>query len=635
MEVESGETETARDEATVNEATEDGEESEQLVTKRNTSAPVWKHFGFEADEGGKPRNVCRPQCRVCHQEVGAKDGNTSNLYSHLKNKHPELYTEVCKSKSKPKRPTSQPSLSEVFQKVQPLSTSSREHAELTRAVAYCLAKDMLPISTVEKAGFKAMIQRFYPRYQLQSRSYFSRVAIPAMVEEVKREIDLQIRSKELSFFSGTTDLWTSAAGDPYFTYTCHYINSQWEMQSVCLQTHYIPQDHTGENIKEALSATLQQWNLDQSNQVGITTDSGSNVKSACELLSWTRLSCFGHNLNLAVEKGLADGRVKRVLGLCKSIVAAFSRSWKKQRELGVVQEQKQLPTHKLKADVVTRWGSSYEMVERLIEQMEAIRVVLASDRKSAHLIPSWQDCDVLDSIVGALKPLKEMTDVLSGEKGVTVSAVKPIVHYITTEVLVAKDEDTGLTKEMKERMKVDLELRYSDSCLDQLLSLASFLDPRFKLGYVGDQESVLEEVKQQLSQLVAESETDSATAAAPENGPPASKKAKGLSKILGKRLPGTTTLVGLTPQEKIQQELDCYLAHPILEMEEDPLIWWKVEHLRYPHLAKLAQKYLCLCATSVPAERIFSIAGQIVSDRRSALKPGRVDQLVFLARNLK
>ena len=85
--------------------------------------------------------------------------------------------------------------------------------------------------------------------------------------------------------------------------------SKWEIQSFCLQTHFIPQDHTGDNIKEALSATLLQWNLDQSKQVGITTDSGSNVKSACQLLNWSRLSCFGHNLNLAVEKGLNDGRV--------------------------------------------------------------------------------------------------------------------------------------------------------------------------------------------------------------------------------------------------------------------------------------------------------------------------------------
>ena len=49
MEVESSETAT-RDEATINEAAEDGEESGQLVTKRNTSTPVWKHLGFEADK---------------------------------------------------------------------------------------------------------------------------------------------------------------------------------------------------------------------------------------------------------------------------------------------------------------------------------------------------------------------------------------------------------------------------------------------------------------------------------------------------------------------------------------------------------------------------------------------------------
>lgn len=59
----------------------------------------------------------------------------------------------------------------------------------------------------------------------------------------------------------------------------------------------------------------------------------------------------------------------------------------KQCVLGVSQEQKGLSTHKLKTDVVTRWGSSYEMVERLMEQMEAVQVVLVSDRKSSLIIP--------------------------------------------------------------------------------------------------------------------------------------------------------------------------------------------------------------------------------------------------------
>ena len=42
------------------------------------------------------------------------------------------------------------------------------------------------------------------------------------------------------------------------------------------------------------------------------------------------------------------------LRACRSAVAAFSRSWKKQRDLAVAQEQKGLPIRKLKVDAVTR-----------------------------------------------------------------------------------------------------------------------------------------------------------------------------------------------------------------------------------------------------------------------------------------
>ena len=87
----------------------------------------------------------------------------------------------------------------------------------------------------------------------------------------------------------------------------------------------MPQDHTAVNIQEALSETLHQWKLAELQLVGITSDSGSNVKLAYELLKWKRLSCFGHNLNLAVEKELNDARVQRVLRLCKSVVALHAR----------------------------------------------------------------------------------------------------------------------------------------------------------------------------------------------------------------------------------------------------------------------------------------------------------------------
>ena len=150
-------------------------------------------------------------------------------------------------------------------------------------------------------------------------------------------------------------------------------------------------DHTGENVKDAIVEILSDWKLDISKLVAITTDSASNMKRACSLLNLLRLRCFGHNLDLAVRKAFDDSRITKVLRVCRQIVAKFSQSWKKKRDLATAQHEKQLPSHKLKADCTTRWGSTLEMLKCIIEQQEAIQIVLASDRKASHLIPSWQD----------------------------------------------------------------------------------------------------------------------------------------------------------------------------------------------------------------------------------------------------
>ena len=44
--------------------------------------------------------------------------------------------------------------------------------------------------------------------------------------------------------------------------------------------------------------------------------------------------------------------------------------------------------------------------------------------------------------------------------------------------------------------------------------------------------------------------------------------------------------------------------------------------------------HLCVLATSVPSERVFSIAGQVVNARRACLLPDNVNMLVFLAENV-
>ena len=143
--------------------------NDTLVSNKKTKAFVWKYFGFETDGNGRPLHVDSPKCRLCQATVAAKDSNTSNLYSHLRNKHPNEYLlaqHSSNSKAKSSHQSGQASILDLWSKRQrPLSPSLKEHKALTKSVTCCLAKDMLPLSTVDKPGFRAMLHQFNPRYE--------------------------------------------------------------------------------------------------------------------------------------------------------------------------------------------------------------------------------------------------------------------------------------------------------------------------------------------------------------------------------------------------------------------------------------------------------------------------------------
>lgn len=84
-----------------------------------------------------------------------------------------------------------------------------------------------------------------------------------------------------------------------------------------------------------------------------------------------------------------------------------------------------------------------------------------------------------------------------------------------------------------------------------------------------------------------------------------------------------------------EEEMDLYCRSPSVPLSEDPLEWWQRHEGTFPLLSKLAKRYLCIPGTSVSAERVFSTAGDVISAKRSVLKPEHVDQLVFLHKNLE
>ena len=281
------------------------------------------------------------------------------------------------------------------------------------------------------------------------------------------------------------------------------------------------------------------------------------------------------------------------------------------------------------------------MIDGILEQQQATSAVLANDRKNWHHMPTDQEVSVLETVVSVLSPLSILTDALSGEKHLTISVVHPLLRHILDEILVVSPDDCSLSKEMKEIILDKLQTYNIHEGISGLLDKCTDLDPCFKARYLSNEERNQAQIKQEaedvyLSVMQESHEPDHTTAGVP--GAPPAKKMKGLGAILkrivNKRSSEHVSTQPRSPQEVVQKETSWYLDLPHLDPDKDPLNWWKDEVKHLPILARLARKYLCACAMSVPLERIFSKAGYIANHFHARLSTENVNKLVFLSKNL-
>ena len=65
--------------------------------------------------------------------------------------------------------------------------------------------------------------------------------------------------------------------------------------------------------------------------------------------------------------------------------------------------------------------------------------------------------------------------------------------------------------------------------------------------------------------------------------------------------------------------LERYKDENAIPETQNPLTWWKLNTHRFPVLASFAKAVLCVPATSLLCERLFSSSGYIVNKTRAAL----------------
>ncbi|XP_073721603.1 E3 SUMO-protein ligase ZBED1-like [Misgurnus anguillicaudatus] len=399
------------------------------------------------------------------------------MLTHIRRHHPDVKITGTRQKK-----TVQLLLPTVLN--QPLDTHTNKAKKITEAIGIYMSSSMRPYSLVEEPGFKYLLHILEPRYNMPSRTHIRQTVVPSIYNQTRALMEHELSAAPS--VSLTTDGWTSRATESYLTVTAHFIDSEWEMKASVLQTRPLHEQHTTTHLAEKLQEVVAEWKLERpGTTISVTTDNAKNIVNAVrEAGLGPHVACFAHTLNLAAQKALAVNQVSRLLGKIRKIVTFFHRSTTAAYVLERKQVALDLPKHCLIHDVSTRWNSSYEMVERYLEQQVAIYSALTDntvknkhDGSGSRL--SDQEVSFAESVVNIMKPLKTITTILSTETTPSVSMILPLKTMIMKS-MERNDDDAPIVREMKNAIRENLQTRYTDTHLQDFFNKCTALDPRFK-----------------------------------------------------------------------------------------------------------------------------------------------------------
>lgn len=614
----------------------------------------------------------RAKCNFCSQILSYKGGSTYNLNRHLKTKHPSssvalvakqtpgnsnntlasaststLAEEETISQSHGIKDIPSTSFSNIESKkndnsppakkqktignffTKPVTNKKRDN--INKLLVETIAKNFLPFYLVESLEFKCFVSELNTGYQLPCRKTVSKVLIPQYYNLTKEKVRNQIQLADAICL--TTDGWTSVTNESYVAVTAHYLNVN-KIESYLLDCYKYTERHTAINLCEELQRIVIEWKISDK-IVAVVSDNAANIVAAIRRTNWKHIPCFAHTINLVVQSSLET--IQHIRKKIKIIVDFFRKSPQATEKLKQMQKQLGTPELNIKQDVVTRWNSTYDMFQRIIDIKESLMSVVAINYPTIENI-SNTDINTLEMCCDLLKIFKDVTQEISSEKEVTVSKVILFSSALTTYCKKYLNDHSGpdmpeLVRNLAESLLTGLQKRFNNIEHNKIFAEATILDPRFKKFGFTDKKA-FDAAKQNLISYASHSNAKPITndpltsEEQPKDITPAATVWEAfdtaVSKVVANPNPVAAGIV----------EVEKYLDEPLLPRQSNLFIWWEERRNVYPHLYELMRKTLCIVATSVPSERVFSKAGQTLTEKRNRLKGEKVSMLLFLNANL-
>jgi hypothetical protein len=334
-------------------------------------------------------------------------------------------------------------------------------------------------------------------------------------------------------------------------------------------------------------------------------------------------------------------------------------------------------------DVITRWWSTKKLCESMVTLEVEIKFLQADLPQSCHLTDiDWLIIKAADVI---LEPFMIVQKGLEGEHYVTNSLVIPLIMQLRCRLIdvieLYRPQESVIAQKIfptAQRMLITFNEKFGDGTnitTYQSVSrnqprgfypqqvCATALDPRTKnLKCIprNERESVWKLLKDQVvshmqsrihdKPSIPVAKVDSGRSSLPKETLGLfdnlfdSDEEEAIEEVEIHSPAAASPITTLSPNEDtprvyesiVEIEIASYKAAARLSFENEekcannPLDWWRSNAVKFPNLANFARRVLAIPATSAPSERIYSVAGQIVTKKRNRLTGDTVTLLVWL-----
>jgi len=248
---------------------------------------------------------------------------------------------------------------------------------------------------------------------------------------------------------------------------------------------------------------------------------------------------------------------------------------------------------------------------------------------------------MLEDLIKCLQPYRDAIKQLQAQQSPTLSTLLPIV-YKTIEEIGKHREQVPVFKTAAEAAFADIKQRWQDKFPTEGL-LAYMLDPRYRFYsniFTKESRTPWEDNIRKMIQKMKDKENKYENKY--ENKEEIKEEIKKEKKVLEKekeeleKKKRNLEWLGLSHSTQHMNKGDEYkqfMDEGPCDPCEDPLMWWKKNEKRFPYLARLAKKFLAIQASSASPERLFSVAGNLITERRSCLTPDHVKEIMFIKLN--